>query len=102
MKTTKLADSIYDLPDLYEQESLTGATDEDWKHLCDGTGQDFMPYNVASWEYGEDGQDIIVMEDGSVHVESTVIDMQDCVDEFSCDDAFMYDDGWLSYHEKIS
>jgi len=67
MNTIKLANSIWDLPGNFEQESFFGATDEEWTNLCDGVGEDFMPFNVVSWEYGDDELEVIIMEDGSVH-----------------------------------
>lgn len=68
IKITKIANSIWDLPTEFDQESFFGATDEEWAHLSNKTGADFMPYNVMQWEYGDDEQEIVIGDDGVVYV----------------------------------
>lgn len=68
IKITKISDSIWNLPMEFDQESFFGATDEEWEHLANKTGADFIPFNVMQWEYGEHEQEIVIGNDGTVYV----------------------------------
>ena len=65
----KLANSIWELPDYFDQESFFGATDEEWMKLIRKEDYYLMVYNVVEWVYGENEQKLVIYHNGEVHTE---------------------------------